>query len=469
MKRYVLILAALLGGSHCMKAQSVSVENSRMSKDGSRMIVEMELDLSALQVSPNRAVLLTPRIKSEADSLLLDPVGVYGRSRYYHYVRNGKNLLGGSRETVIRASQIPDRFSYKAEVPYADWMNGSSLILGEQTYGCCSDILAEHDAQAGGYKEVVYKPVFTYIHPQAEAGKSRALQGSAFIDFPVNKTVIRPEYRNNRAELDRIIATIDSVRNDKDIRITSLFIKGYASPEGSYAANERLAKGRTEALRQYVAGMYDFPQSFISTSYEPEDWEGLKAYVEQSALPHKQEILSLIAGSDAPDRKEQKIKTAYPEDYRHLLEHCYPALRHSDYRVEYVIRTFSDVEEIRQLIRTQPQKLNLQEFYLAAQGLEPGSDAFNEVFETAVRMFPDDEAANLNAANASMEKGDLKSADSYLSKAGASSETMYARGVLAALKKNYAEAARYFEEARLGGITQADDALKQLEELEKYR
>lgn len=63
----------------------------------------------------------------------------------------------------------------------------------------------------------------------------------------------------------------------------------------------------------------------------------------------------------------------------------------------------------------------------------------------------------------------MKSADSYLSKAGASAEAIYARGVWAALKKNYAEAAKYFEEARLGGITQADDALKQLEELEKYR
>ncbi len=54
--------------------------------------------------------------------------------------------------------------------------------------------------------------------------------------------------------------------------------------------------------------------------------------------------------------------------------------------------------------------------YLAAQDMKLGSEEYNETFEVAVRMFPDDEVANLNAANAAMARGDMKNAEYYLKK-----------------------------------------------------
>lgn len=46
--------------------------------------------------------------------------------------------------------------------------------------------------------------------------------------------------------------------------------------------------------------------------------------------------------------------------------------------------------------------------YLVAQEMEPGSDEYNATFATAVRMFPDDPVANLNAANTALRLGDMK-------------------------------------------------------------
>ena len=63
------------------------------------------------------------------------------------------------------------------------------------------------------------------------------------------------------------------------------------------------------------------------------------------------------------------------------------------------------MNEIKRLIKTQPQKLSLNEMYLAAQDMKLGSEEYNETFEVAVRMLPDDEVANLNAANAAMDGG----------------------------------------------------------------
>lgn len=469
MKKIGYMIIALLGMCTMAEAQTgrqtivdgVSVGDLKMERNGGYMVVDMTLDLKDLDVDGNRAVLLTPRLVNGNDSLDLQSVGIYGRRRYYFYVRNGESMLAEDEQS-FKASEKPDDIAYHYIAPYADWMNGAKLSLHRSDYGCCSTLLAEQDGELGHHVEAFF-PELVYVRPQAETVKSRSLEGSAFIDFPVDKTVIYPDYRRNTAELGKIQATIDSVRNDRDVTITQVWLKGYASPESPYAHNTELAIGRTEALKKYIQQLYKFEEGIIATDYEPEDWAGLRRYVEQTNLGHRTEILALIDSDMAPDEKEAKIKRSYPEEYRFLLQNCYPALRHTDYRIAYVIRSYSDVEEIKRLMRTQPQKLSLNEFYLAAQEYEPGTDEFTEVFETAVRMFPDDTVANLNAANAAMRRGDNAGAARYLERAGDSPEAVYARGSLAVRTKDYETARKYLNEAKALGLEQAAVTLEELE------
>ena len=347
-------------------------------------------------------------------------------------------------------------------VPYAEWMNGSVLSLHRNDYGCCNTLLAEQNGMLGRHTEAFF-PELVYVRPQGQIEKRDSLEGSAFIDFPVDQTVIYPDYRRNTAELGKIQSSIDSVQGDMDITITSVWLKGYASPESPYAHNKELAIGRTAALKKYIQQLYQFEDDVITTDYEPEDWAGLRRYVGQSNLEHHTKIIALIDSDLEPDTKELEIKRAYPAEYRFLLQNCYPALRHTDYRIVYTIRSYSDVEDIRRIIRERPQKLSLNEFYLAAQEYEPGTDEFAEVFETAVRMFPDDTIANLNAANAAMRRGDLTAAKRYLAKTDNSPEAVYARGALAIRQKDYDSARRYLNEAKSLGSEQAGITLEQLE------
>ncbi|WP_368731862.1 hypothetical protein, partial [Bacillus pumilus] len=76
--------------------------------------------------------------------------------------------------------------------------------------------------------------------------------------FPVDQTVIYPEYRRNTTELAKIQATIDSVRGDGDVTITRVWLKGFASPESPYSHNRDLAIGRTAALKDYIQKLYRF-------------------------------------------------------------------------------------------------------------------------------------------------------------------------------------------------------------------
>lgn len=465
MKNILTAIIILLLSSLCLDAQSlydVKAENARLTRNGDYFAVLMDLDLSELKVRNERAVVLTPTLKNGDKTITLNSIGVYSYNRWHYYRRNGETMITGADETSYKEADLPDTYAYEMVVPYEDWMDGAQLCLFRNEYGCCSKLLNSQGLLLASY-DGPFIPEFLYITPDVETVKTRYLSGTAYIDFPVSKSVIIPDFRNNVEEIGKIRASIDSVRNDRDVTIKSMTIKGFASPESSYANNASLAESRTEALKQYVNDLYNFPNGLITTSFEPEDWAGLREYVAASSLPHKREILELIDSDRDPDNKEWKIKSTYKEDYRHLLDHCYPALRRSDYRIEYVVRAYTDPEEIAQLIRTKPQSLSLNELYVYAKTLEPGSYEFIEVFETAVRMYPDDEKANLNAANTAMGRGDLKSAGRYLDKAGNSPEATYARACYAYLSEQHDTALSLARQALLEGVTQAQTLIERLE------
>lgn len=475
MKRTIFILATLLGMTGMSEAVAqdtkdilpgVSVENFNMNRNGKYLTVTMDIDLSELDVNSNRAVLLTPRLVNGTDSLDLPSVGIYGHRRYYYYIRNGISTISGETEKSFKASNKPEQLEYDNHIPYENWMDGATLKFHRSDWGCCQEILAEYDGLLGRHREAFF-PELVFVQPKAEVMKSRSLSGSAYIDFPVDQTVIYPDYRRNTVELGKIQATIDSVRNDKDITITSVWLKGFASPESPYKHNTDLAIGRTAALKKHIGQLYHFADNIIQTDYEPEDWAGLRRFVEQSNIDHRTEILAMIDSDMEPDAKEAKIKRTYPQEYRFMLQNFYPALRHTDYRIDYNIRTFSEADEIRRIMEEQPQKLSLNEFYLVAGKYEPGTDEFTEVFNTAVRMFPNDEIANLNAANAAIRRDDFATARRYLDKAGDSAEAVYARGALAVREGYIDTARRYLSKAKEMGLEKAALTLKELDERRK--
>ena len=77
------------------------------------------------------------------------------------------------------------------------------------------------------------------------------------------------------------------------------------------------------------------------------------------------------------------------------------------------------------------------------------------MFDIAVRMFPDDPTANLNAACADLQRRDIASAEKHLQKAGNSAEALNARGALAVLKKDYESARQLFAQAAASGSADA--------------
>lgn len=474
MKNIVLTALAALGVMACpakdieLLGGDILLKDVKVERSESRLIVRMDIDTRSLRQNGNTETMLVPVLVGQmGDSLRMQEVVISGRNRYYNRLRNASD---DDTYLLYRSSKDLTSVPYQAVVEYRPWMEQSALSVefGQSECGC--DIpLTPEPLIALDFKPRIFAPQYVFITPEAEAVKMRDLKGSAYIDFPVNRTELYPDYRRNPQELAEIRKTIDVVRNDSNVTITSFSIKGFASPEGSYSNNVRLAKGRTATLKDYVQKLYAFDPAIMHTSYEPEDWEGLRKYVESSNIANREGILAIIDSDLAPDPKNAKIQKTYPEQYAFLLREEYPALRHSDYTINYVVRTFTSVEEIKRVLRTAPQNLSLNELFLVAQSYEPGSDDYREVFEVAVRMFPNDKAANLNAANIAIQRGEYDKARAYLAKAGDTPQAAYARGLIEAFEKNYDAALPLFDKAASESLTEAAEAAKQIHDIIEHK
>ena len=111
-------------------------------------------------------------------------------------------------------------------------------------------------------------PVVAFILPDKEV-KVRHRQGKAYLDFPVGRSVILPTYRRNPEELSKIDDAIRDVAGNSDVIIQGIYIEGYASPEGTYASNDRLSKARAEALKDYIVQKFNLNSVFLRLAMLP--------------------------------------------------------------------------------------------------------------------------------------------------------------------------------------------------------
>ena len=118
------VLLTLSAPIHAQQVDGAAVGDLRLERNGDYLRVDMNIDLSDLRVDENRAVLLTPRILKGNDSIDLASVGVYGRRRYFYYLRNGELPATGENEMTFRAAERPEQVHYETMFPYAQWMNG---------------------------------------------------------------------------------------------------------------------------------------------------------------------------------------------------------------------------------------------------------------------------------------------------------------------------------------------------------
>lgn len=162
----------------------------------------------------------------------------------------------------------------------------------------------------------------THLTPESE---------SFIIRYRVNRTEVDEDILDNKDNLEKIKAYLK-----RSPRIDSIVIYSYASPEGGFHNNARLAKGRGQSAKEYFLDNLPkdshFPDSLIIIDPTPENWVGLRALIEENYYEQDRERVLQIIDDDSVgvETKKWRLKQLNRGNtWRYILKHYMPLLRYS--------------------------------------------------------------------------------------------------------------------------------------------
>ncbi len=205
------------------------------------------------------------------------------------------------------------------------------IILFLAALSCQAQIVQDGQAPTDVYRQDATFPFVVITPPDCtqtpQFGDAEFYAMSTGVVFEVNKTDIRPDDPFFSLYQDQILPLI----NQQHLQLRKVFIRGAASPEGSYANNRRLGQARSQALldalRSRLRNQYIETDSEVSSVTE--DY-GYLCHLMQEADDKDytlvQQIYDTCQGNEA--RCKQRLMAAQGGRlWQRLLREYFPRLR----------------------------------------------------------------------------------------------------------------------------------------------
>lgn len=330
----------------------------------------------------------------------------------------GEKVMGNYRTISYR---LGGRYTMKANFNYVPEMQKSDMYLAfNATIG---NKKVEVPALKVGYGVIATAELYRRTIRQGGAclaldSFQRVLnkQQEANVKFLINQANLRSnELKNNSVK--EFVAMLKRINADREgLAIKNVEVKAYASPDGGYAFNDKLANKRQNVSEGYVKQQLkgNKMQADIDAHYTAQDWEGFMKLVQASNIQDKDVILRVLSMYKDPQEREQQIRNM-SEGFRELADGILPELRRSRLIINYQVIGRSD-EQIKQQYAADPTKLSLEELlYLAA--LEDQVSTKEAIYKKTIQLHKNDFRAYNNLAALALNKGDEATAERYLSQA----------------------------------------------------
>ena len=297
-----------------------------------------------------------------------------------------------------------------------------------------SDMYLAFDARIGNSKvNVPAIKVATGVIATAELYRKAMQQGGAClaldsfqrvidhkqeanVKFLINQANLRSnELKNNSVR--EFVSMLKRINADREkLAIKNVEVQAYASPEGGFTFNDKLANKRQNVSEGYVKQQLKGTnlQTDIDAHYTAQDWEGFMKLVQASKIQDKDVILRVLSMYKDPQEREQQIRNM-SEGFRELADGILPELRRSRLIINYQTIGRSD-QQIQQQYATDPTKLSLEELLYAAS-LTNDVKAKKAIYKKTTELYDRDYRAYNNLAALALNEGDEHTANSYLSQA----------------------------------------------------
>lgn len=391
----------------------------------------------------------------------------------------GEKVLGNNQTISYR---LGGRYTMRSTVPYNEDMQKSELWMTFKAYKGKKEIQIPAVKVADGViatSELYKKTLLSDGGCQAVDSfqRVRAQKQEANIKFLVNQANLRKsELKNN--SVTEFVEMLKKINADREgFNLSNVEVQAYASPEGGFKFNDKLAGKRQDVSEKYVKDQLKKTKmnANIDAHYTAQDWDGFQRLVQASNLQDKDVILRVLSMYKDPEEREQQIRNMSAA-FRELADGILPELRRSRLIINYETIGRSD-DQIQEQYNADAAKLSADELLYFASLQDTQADQ-EKVYKKTAELYDKDYRAYNNLATIALSKGDKAAAASYLAKAlaldansaesnankglmslaagnmaeaeaaiakGATSETTaYAQGVLSLAKGNYAQAQQLF-------------------------
>lgn len=243
-----------------------------------------------------------------------------------------------------------------------------------------------------------------------------ARKQEANIKFLVNQANLRrSELKNNSVQ--EFVAMLKRINADREkLNIRNVEVQAYASPEGGFSFNDKLAGKRQNTSEAYVKSQ--LKQTGVATGidahYTAQDWDGFQKLVQASNIQDKDVILRVLSMYKDPEQREQQIRNM-SEAFRELADGILPELRRSRLIINYETIGRSD-EQIKAQYATDATKLSVDEMLYYAT-LEDNIAKKEEIYKRTAEYYDKDYRAMNNLATLAFMKGDEMEATRHLERA----------------------------------------------------
>ena len=272
----------------------------------------------------------------------------------------------------------------------------------------------------------------------------------ANIKFLIQQANIRKsELKNNSVQ--EFVRMLKQINDDREgLNLDNVEVSAYASPDGGFSINDKLANQRQKASEQYVNQELKKIKmdANVDARYTAQDWEGFQELVQASDIQDKDIILRVLSMYKDPQEREQQIKNISAA-FRELADGILPQLRRSRLTINYETIGRSDAQILDQ-IQADATKLSIEELLYGA-AISDDAARKEQIYKLATQVYPNDGRAYNNLATLAYAKGNYDVARDYIQQAQrvapALAEAKANLGMLALTSGDIATAEQYIASA----------------------
>jgi Flp pilus assembly protein TadD len=270
------------------------------------------------------------------------------------------------------------------------------------------------------------------------------------IKFLIQQANIRKsELKNNSVQ--EFVRMLKQINDDREgLNLDNVEVSAYASPDGGFSINDKLANQRQKASEQYVNQELKKIKmdANVDARYTAQDWEGFQELVQASDIQDKDIILRVLSMYKDPQEREQQIKNISAA-FRELADGILPQLRRSRLTINYETIGRSDAQILDQ-IQADATKLSIEELLYGA-AISDDAARKEQIYKLATQVYPNDGRAYNNLATLAYAKGNYDVARDYIQQAQrvapALAEAKANLGMLALTSGDIATAEQYIASA----------------------